>query len=680
MTRRLRPVLATVGMALAGCAMAATTSSRATSLEVTETGNLLTVGPSRAAPAFEVAIQRSPFRLVTRRHGKTVLQTTAAEPAAIDFDTASGLVGTTNVRDVTWQDGAVSIEVDTTDARRGVLVRLAPQDDGYRLTAHVAGEKPQWLALHYDMPASGHWYGHGETKTRNGGPYTEQAWPLDRPGELGGRPLDTAFAPASYNMVEPFWFTQSSAGFAMHTTQLMTVSMGAYQDKVAGFAVHETDSLDTSVFVGHTPRDVFGDYIELAGKPAESDATDVQYEKTVWNSWGQFYADVTQKDFLDWAQKIHEADIPSHTMSLDDGWMSHYGDFTFNEKFPDPKAMADRIHGMGYHFGLWVTLWINLDADNYQLATNRGYLLKSKDDPNVPCTVTWWNGKAGIVDLANPEARDWYLGELHTLERSLGVDGFKFDTRFFDERCAPRTPDLTMRDYQRLGADMARGFDLQGMGIRTHWTGAQRDGFVIRQIDKGTGWDSLRSSVTQNLALATVGYPFLETDMIGGSLDQPPPSKQVLVRWAQAAAAMPLLYSSTSPRGYDEETVRLYREAVRLHGRLLPYILKQKDRAIAEGEPMMKPLFFEFPHDTAAYEITDEWLLGDSLLAAPVVADAQTRNVHLPEGTWFDVAQRREVHGPIDLRDYPADMGTLPLFVRLGTADEATLRRAVSGL
>ncbi|WP_394821255.1 glycoside hydrolase family 31 protein [Pendulispora albinea] len=704
MERRTEPAPTSIsrrrrGAALAGATLLTGATSCASSLDapatasITRTGTstVLSVGSARIAPPYEVEIRRSPFQIITRRGGQTVLQTTSVGPAAIDLDTASGVVGTTDVRNVIWHGGTLAIDVATTDPTRSVRVVLTPEARGYRLTARVSGERPSAMALHYDMPISGHWYGHGETKTDKGGPYKEQVWPLDGVGALGGRPLDKAFGPASYNMVEPFWFTQTAAGFTVNTARLMTVSMGAAREKVADFAVHDSESIESSVFVGRTPRDVFGGYLEIAGKPASSDATDLQYEKVVWNSWAQFYASVTQKDFLDWAQKIHEAKIPSHTFSLDDGWMSHYGDFTWNEKFPDPKAMVDRIHAMGYRFGIWVTLWINLDADNYRFAADRGYLLKSKDDPRTPCTVTWWNGKAGIVDLANPQAREWYLGQLQGLRTNLGVDGFKFDTRFFDERCAPYTPELTMFDYQRLGADMAQQFDLQGMGIRTHWTGAQRDGFVIRQIDKGTGWDALQSAVTQNLALATVGYPFLTTDMIGGSLDQPAPSKQVLVRWAQVAAAMPLMYASTSPRGvrdpvsgrwvpYDEETVRLYRQAVRLHGLLTPYILKQRDRAIEAGEPIVKPLFFDFPSDAASYDLTDEWLLGDSVLAAPVVTDSLQRDVHLPEGKWFDVARGREVRGPTDLRAYPADLGTLPLFVRLGTAEGAELARALKGV
>src|SRR5262249_23942140 len=148
------------------------TRARATSLAQTDSGTILEVGASRTAPAYEVHIERSPFRITTKRDGEIVLQTTASAPAAVDFGTASGVIGTTDVRGVDWSNGVLSVDVGTTDPSRSVHVVLAPEKVGYRLTANVSGERPNWVALHYDMPASGHWYGHGETVTAKGGPYT----------------------------------------------------------------------------------------------------------------------------------------------------------------------------------------------------------------------------------------------------------------------------------------------------------------------------------------------------------------------------------------------------------------------------------------------------------------------------------------------------------------------------
>jgi alpha-glucosidase (family GH31 glycosyl hydrolase) len=96
-------------------------------------------------------------------------------------------------------------------------------------------------------------------------------------------------------------------------------------------------------------------------------------------------------------------------------------------------------------------------------------------------------------------------------------------------------------------------------------------------------------------------------------------------------------------------------------------------RAVATGEPIMKPIFFDFPQDPASYTITDEWLLGDSLLAAPVVTSTGSRTVHIPPGRWFDVEGRRVITGPATLTGYQAGLAQTPVFVRLGTAQTGAL-------
>jgi alpha-glucosidase (family GH31 glycosyl hydrolase) len=145
---------------------------------------------------------------------------------------------------------------------------------------------------------------------------------------------------------------------------------------------------------------------------------------------------------------------------------------------------------------------------------------------------------------------------------------------------------------------------------------------------------------------------------------------------------MPLMYSSTSPLGvsnqagsrtYDAQTVALYTAAVKLHEKLAPYIQAQVARAVRTGEPIMKPLFFDFPRDQASYSIRDEWLLGDSLLAAPVLTDATSRDVHLPAGLWFDVLRHRIVRGGMTLTNYHASLSQTPMFVRLGGQTSAAL-------
>ena len=639
----------------------------------------LSVPASGQKPAYDISVGLSPFKITTLRAGKVVLATGAA---GLTWSTSSGApVSATQVTSVNYQANKLVLTVATSNAGTTAKVTITPAPGQYAMTV-TPSATPRSIALDYNLTASGHWYGNGEATTPAGGPYTDQPWPLDT-----GTVQDSEFSAASYNMDEPFWFTQAGSGLSVATQTNMSVSIGAAKTPHDGiFAVDDSKSLNATVYVGRNPKEVYNDYIAVAGHPTTSPSSD-EFAAPAWNSWAQFYTTVTQQKFTDWAKGIHASGIGASSFSLDDGWMSHYGDFTFNSKFPDPKAMVDQVHSMGAKFGLWMTLWENLDSANYKIAAAKGYLLKSKADPSKPCTVTWWNGTAGIIDLANPAANKWFTDQIAALKKSLGVDGFKFDTRFYDPSCATDAG-TTAQDYTALGARFAGQYDLLGMGIRTHWTGAQKYGFTTREIDKGTSWASLGAAFHQVLALSTVGYPYVTTDMIGGSDGGTPPTKEVLVRWAQAAAVIPSMYSSTSPLGlvdqagkpvvYDAQTVQLYKKAVALHQGLLPYIQTQIARTVKTGEPIVKPIFFDYPADQASYSLGDEWLLGDSMLVAPMLTAGTTRSLHLPAGQWFDVNNQKVLTGPLTIAKYQVPLSQVPMFVKLGTADSAKAMKAAA--
>ncbi|MFB9635085.1 glycoside hydrolase family 31 protein [Streptomyces spiralis] len=690
-TRRPRVLLAALALALA-LPVGLTAQNRAQAAPAPRTAQLatsaaeltLTVPPDRTAPGYSLHVARDQLALTTRRSGTTVLATAPGDTGALRFRTAGTWQHATRVTDWSWKNGVLTLTAATTVPGATVQARVTPSADRYQLDWQVSGTTPERLGLAYDLKSAGHWYGHGEAQTPNGGPGTDQPWPLD-----SGQVVHPAFGPASYYMIDPFWYTSAATGLRVDTGHVMDVAINQNTDGLGRFDIESAEPYRATVFVERTPLDVYRDYVGIVGKPTKSDAGYRQYAEPVWNSWAQFYTHVDQAKLLDYAQDLHDNGITGHALQLDDKWESNYGNMTFDPKaYPDPKAMSQKIHDLGFDFGLWVTLWINLDSDQYQYAADHGYLLKDAADTTKPCTVTWWNGTAGIVDLGNPEAKAWYEGRLKGLMKTYGIDGLKFDTRFFDERCAPHEG-YKPTDYQRLGAQLADEYDLQGVGIRVHWdTAAHQAGFVTRQVDKGTGWNSLRASVTQNLAISTIGYPFVTTDMIGGSSAQPAPTKQVLVRWAQSAALMPLMYASTSPVDtidprtgqkvvYDEETIALYRQAIARHARLAPYIWDQVQQTLRTGDPIMRPLFFDFPEDKPAYTITDEWMLGPAVLAAPQLTDAPTRSVHLPPGTWYDVAHRKVVHGGRTLTSYATPLGTTPVFVKLGAKGSDKALRAL---
>jgi alpha-D-xyloside xylohydrolase len=69
---------------------------------------------------------------------------------------------------------------------------------------------------------------------------------------------------------------------------------------------------------------------------------------------------------------------------------------------------------------------------------------------------------------------------------------------------------------------------------------------------------------------------------------------------------------------------------------LMPYIYAQAKDSSAKGFPMLRTLFFEFPHDPTSWMIEDEYMFGSDLLVAPLVEESNQRSVYLPPGKWID--------------------------------------------
>jgi alpha-glucosidase (family GH31 glycosyl hydrolase) len=681
----------------------------ATRFADTGTALVLTRPASRGAPGYTLTVTKAPFEITTARDGRTVLATTgdSAATAAARFVSGGTAYYATRVNTATWRGGVLTLDLATTDPGQDITYSITPKADRYAIHWEVADpRRTASVGGDYSLASAGHWYGQGIAVTEQGGPYSDQPWPLD-----SGHVSDHQLGPFDYFVNDPFWFTASATGLWVDTDDVMFVDINSSDhpgvgsflvtnstrsnDGAAPRPAHvgQSRTYDAVVFVEATPRDVYADYVAIAGTPRKSDTTPEQYRTPMWNDWGDLADGVDQASMLHYAQTIHDAGLPGHTMELDDGWSLGYGDHAFDDpaKFPDPQAMIDRIHAMGYDFGLWDTFYANRAGRrasfNWPPLDAQHYLLQAIKDP-VPagtgqsCETTWFGGgrgaQPGLVDLGNPAARHWLLDQITGLARRYGIDGWKFDTQVFDPRCAPY-PGLTKQDYMKLGADFVDRFNLTGQGyITSAWTGIQRYGFATDSIDKDSTNAGLAAAAHQALSISTIGYPFTEMDMIGGSDGSDPPAsptKQVLVRWAQAEALTPLMMGSVNPTRYDAETVDDYRAAIRLHEALWPYEMDQVRRAVATGEPIIKPLFFDYPRDTAAYTIDDEWLFGDSLLAAPVLADVSSRRVHLPPGEWYDVKHHRVVSGEIPA--YPVTLADVPMFVRLGTRDTARLEDAL---
>jgi len=302
------------------------------------------------------------------------------------------------------------------------------------------------------------------------------------------------------------------------------------------------------------------------------------------------------------------------------------------------------------------------DADVYRELRKKGFLLR--DSSGEPAIVRWWNGASALLDLSNEGAAAWFGGQLDSLVRTYGVDGFKLDAgdaEFYVNTVAARP--VSPNEQSALYGAIGLRFPLNE--YRAMWKmGGQP--LAERLRDKAHRWSDLALIVPDVIAEGLSGYPFTAPDMIGGGefssfLDGATIDQELVVRWAQASALMPMMQFSAAPwRVLDAQHLALVQDVVRTRRHFTPYVMTLARESALSGEPVVRSLEYVFPH--RGYEaVRDEFMLGDRVLVAPVLAHgASKRTVQIPPGRWR-AWDGRIVNGPRVI-DVVAPLGVLPYF------------------
>jgi alpha-glucosidase (family GH31 glycosyl hydrolase) len=385
-----------------------------------------------------------------------------------------------------------------------------------------------------------------------------------------------------------------------------------------------------------------------------------------YNTWMELPYTPTQQGVLDYVRGILDTGFPPGVVMIDDRWSEDYGTWRFDRSaFPDPTEMVSTLHEWGCRVMLWIVPFVDPDSPTGAELVTREIVVRAPD--GAPAIKRWWNGLSLALDLTNPRTTDWLHTQLRTLVTEHGVDGFKFDggdLRHYsptDVTYGGGGPVDQCEAWARIGERYAYN------EFRACWKMGGRP-LAQRLHDKPGTWDGhgLASLIPESIAQGLIGHPFVCPDMIGGgelaATERDALDQQLFVRYAQCAALHPMMQFSLSPRRVlDQEHLAAVLDAVRLRQELLPDILRMVDNAAASGEPILRPIVYDYPDEDPT--VIDQFTLAGEILAAPVLErDATERTVRLPPGDWRDRAGTIH-HGPTDIT-VPADLTTIPVYRR----------------
>lgn len=352
--------------------------------------------------------------------------------------------------------------------------------------------------------------------------------------------------------------------------------------------------------------------------------------------------------------------------------------------YPDLRGAIEKLRARGVRFLAYINPYLVKGSRLYEQCAAAGYLIRRQDGSIYHIKSTTFD--AGMLDLTNPEAVRFTKDVLIKQNMlDLGVSGWMADFgEYLPADCVCfGGSGLEMHNkwpmlWAKCNREAVEEAGLLGdcvFFMRAGAAGSQKYSTLLWAGDQCVDWsedDGLPSVITSALTAGMSGFG-LHTCDAGGytTLFGLHRDEELLLRWLEFTCFSPVMRTHEGNR--PDDNIQLYssREIINraarlshIHTALLPYLKVCVEENAEQGIPVMRPLFYDAPHCERAYDRElYSYLLGDELLAAPVVAPGETqRSLWLPEGEWVHLWSGREYSaGNVSV---PAPMGEPPVFYK----------------
>ena len=385
-----------------------------------------------------------------------------------------------------------------------------------------------------------------------------------------------------------------------------------------------------------------------------------------WQSKERYKTAAETESIVD---KYRELQVPLDGIIQDwQYWGSNYlwnaMDF-LSEDFANGKQMIQNVHQKHAHF--MISIWASFGPQTQQFREldAKGLLLPIETWPQSGISHIWpprmdYPSGVKVYDAFSPEARAIYWKYLKKLY-DYGTDAWWMDSTdpdFFNPKESDYQHPVTGGTWRSLrnafpletvrGIYQAQRKDDRGKRIfimtRSSFAGQQHYGSNMWSGDVASSWEMLRNQIPAGLSFTLTGNPNFNTDIGGffcgsyntkgsGSAPKNPQFQELYVRWMQYGLFCPVFRShgADAPREiwqFGEPGTPVYQSIKNLidfRYRLIPYLYSTASQVTNNNFSYMRPLFSDFAADKKVWDMTDEFMFGRSILAAPIVEAQYTQ-------------------------------------------------------
>ena len=417
------------------------------------------------------------------------------------------------------------------------------------------------------------------------------------------------------------------------------------------------DGADIYVFAGPTPLNAVQRYNLMNGGGCLPPKWGLGFTQRVPTLYGQ-------DDILREADEFERHDFPLDFIGIEPGWQSMAYPCTFEwdpRRFPDPGAFLKTLADKGIRANLWLNPYVS----------PKGILYPKLKDLSGSHTV--WNGI--VPDLTMPDVREIYKAYFVKNHLEIGVGGYKIDE--VDGYDFWLWPDVAVFPSGASAEQMRQTYGLAFQGMTAGWFHErnQRTYGLTRGSNAGASsfpyviyndYYSHRDFITALINSGFIGV--LWTPEVRASK-----SAEEWVRRMQSVCFSPMAMinawaDGTKPWSFPEVETAV-REVANLRMRLLPYLYTTFAQYHFRGTPPFRGMNlvegFASTAANAKQDIKDQYMMGDSLLVAPMFAGQTARKVHLPAGRWYDF-YTGEFAGDNGIIEVTPGVDRIPLFIKDG--------------
>lgn len=446
--------------------------------------------------------------------------------------------------------------------------------------------------------------------------------------------------------------------------------------------------VDYYFIFGKNAKEIVSKYGQLTGTMPLPNISYLGYQQSRWS-----YND--RDELMEVAKNMRKYKIPCDVLYLDIDYMENYKVFTVNTKaFYDFKEMLSELKELNYKIVVIIDPGVKKEKGYfvYDEGVKNGYFIKDEDDKENYIGEVW-PGESAFPDFMKESVRKWW-GDLHKELLVLGVDGIWNDMNepadaSNDEKTLPQNSIhrddngniYLHKEVHNLYGLMEAMSTYDGMTnikkgerpfilTRAAFAGTQRYA-ALWTGDNSSVWEHLELSIPMFLNLGLSGYSFVGGD-VGGFIGNTNP--ELLMRWNQLGCFTPFFRNHSSlgtirqePWSFGDRVLDNIRDNINERYRLFYHLYHLAYESHQFGYPIMRPVFFEYPKDINAYDLHEQFLLGENMMICPIVRPRiKKKMIYLPEGVWYDYWTNQKYESGYRIFDISEEH--IPVFVKSGSA------------